>query len=118
MKKIIALIFFVGFFLLSSTQLIAAEKKTGQCLNWKRVCTQKEHCIHSTGLRSGCYRCVKPPQRGFHLFLRAIDRGTCNIRTVEYLRTMGYRCYHPTDSDPCSRTPESEYCRWECVQHS
>ncbi|PIZ03736.1 MAG: hypothetical protein COY58_07835 [Gammaproteobacteria bacterium CG_4_10_14_0_8_um_filter_38_16] len=118
MKTVVVFIFSVGFFLLYNTAMFAGEKNVGQCLKWKRVCYQKEHCIHQTGLRTGCYRCLKPAQKGFHLYLRQIDRGTCNIRTVEYLRTMGYRCYNPDDADPCSRTPKSEYCDWRCVKYA
>lgn len=118
MYKTGMVIFSAVFFLLlfCANQSIASETNKNQCKQWKRVCTEKERCMHRTGLRSGCYRCLRPAKKGFHLYLRAIDRSTCNIRTVEYLRTMGYRCYHPSDTSPCSRTPQSEYCTWQCVR--
>lgn len=46
-------------------------------------------------LETRCYRCIKPRKYGFHLYPRLVDRSTCNPKTADYLRSMGYRCYHP-----------------------
>lgn len=109
-------IFFCGV-LLGWFQLAHAnEKGLSTCAQWKKICYEKAHCIHKTGLRSGCYRCLKPGKNSVHLSLREIDRSTCNPHTAEYFRTMGYHCYHPEGSDiACSRTVKSQYCVWRCA---
>jgi hypothetical protein len=51
-------------------------------------------------LKSGvCYRCLKPGHFGFHNWPREIDRTTCNVKTAQYLETMGYRCYSEKEAE-------------------
>ncbi|EKD76852.1 MAG: hypothetical protein ACD_42C00566G0003 [uncultured bacterium] len=69
-------------------------------------------------MQNGCYRCVKPGRYGFHAYPRQVDRSTCNANTVNYLRNMGYNCYHNTESSPCVKAVEKESCDWDCAKYA
>lgn len=85
------------------------------CKQWKQICYKKTYCTYREGLREGCYRCVNYNQFGFHLYPREMERTSCNQDTVDYLQTMGYRCYQPYKNSPCLRTTEQEVCDWTCA---
>lgn len=105
----------IVLFFFSSVVFAATPVATAVCKHWKRVCVKKTHCKKEVELRQGCYRCVRPPRHGFHLFPRVIDHNTCNVRTAEQFRAQGYRCTHPHAIEPCSRTAVGEYCDWQCI---
>ena len=89
-----------------------------KCLRWKDVCYQKKYCFQREQLRNGCYRCVKPGHYGFHVYPRQVERQTCNLATVDYLRNMGYNCYKNYESSPCLQTREKEICDSTCVEYA
>lgn len=88
------------------------------CARWKQICYKKTYCTNRQGLREGCYRCVNTSQFGFHLYPREMERTSCNQDTVDYLQTMGYRCYMPYKNSPCLHTAEQEVCDWTCADSS
>ena len=51
-------------------------------------------CLMSFGENDSCFRCMKSGKYGSGSYPKQIDKTICNIRTVDYLRTVGYRC-HP-----------------------
>ena len=127
MKKIVSgmFLFFVTLTINATTLTTSKEQNltppsqppapTTRCKNWKQIFYKKTYCAYRQGLREGCYRCVNYNQFGFHLYPREMERTSCNQNTVDYLRTMGYRCYMPYNNSPCLRTVQRELCDWTCA---
>ncbi len=97
----------------TSTSYVQSAPTTG-CVKWKTMCYQKTYCTNRSGHRTGCYRCVNMNQNGFHLYPREMERTSCNLVTVDYLRTMGYRCYRPYNTGPCLHTVQKQICDAAC----
>lgn len=88
---------------------------TTGCAEWKQICYQKTYCTFRQGLREGCYRCVNYIKFAVPIYPREMERTSCNRDTVDYLKTMGYRCYQPYNNSPCLRTVQKEVCDWTCA---
>gem|GEM_PF-4741717 len=112
-KKICFLFLFcISHFALSQS----ADPVSRHCLKWEKVCHQKEECVYRHGARNSCFRCLKPNHYGFHLYPHQIDRNTCNLKTVHYFQTMGYRCFQPKDSQTCIKKQVIQKCDLQCVK--
>lgn len=86
------------------------------CLKWEKVCHQKEACVYRDGARNSCFRCIRPNHYGFHLYPHKIDRNTCNLKTVHYFQTMGYRCFQPQGAQTCVKKKIIKKCDLHCVK--
>ena len=91
-----------------------------KCLRWTRVCEKKVDCTDASDeSRYGCYHCIKPGHYGFHIFPTQMNRMSCNPKTVDYLRNMGYNCYkqQQIESNPCM--PQKKLrCESKCVEYA
>ena len=94
----------------------SADPANRTCLKWKKVCHQTEECVYRDGARHHCFRCIKPNHYGFHLYPHQIDRNTCNLKTVHYFQTMGYRCFQPQGAQTCIKKQITKKCDLQCVK--